>query len=307
MNGNYDKILEKVANISGIERSEIDRRVEAKRAKLSGLISREGALQVIAAELSISFDNEKLKIDELLPGMRKVNFSGKVIRLFPVREFTTKSGDKGKVANMIVADNTSNIKIVLWDVNHIALIESGAVGEGIVVDVAAGSMRDAEVHLGSFSEMKVSSEMMEDVMTEKPLKEKTISQFVLGDKVRTRAFVVQAFDPRFYEANKETGKKITEDELAAGIPSEKKAILNVVIDDGTENIRAVMFHEMVQKIGLTAYDDPSEMALQKQALMGKEFLFSGNVKNNTYFNNPEMGVENVEEINIDHLITELEA
>lgn len=307
MNGNYDKILEKVANISGIEKSEIDRRVEAKRAKLSGLISREGALQVIAAELSISFDNEKLKIDELLPGMRKVNFSGKVIRLFPVREFTTKSGDKGKVANIIVADNTSNIKVVLWDTNHISLIESGAVGEGIVIDIAAGSMRDAEVHLGSFSEMKVSSEAMDDVMTEKPVKEKTIGEFILGDKVKTRAFVVQAFDPRFYEANKETGRKITEEELASGVPSEKKAILNVVIDDGTENIRAVMFHEMVQKIGLTAYDDVEKMAEQKQALMGKEFFFSGNVKNNTYFNNPEMGVDNIEEINIDHLITELES
>jgi ssDNA-binding replication factor A large subunit len=127
--GNYDKILERLIKASGVERDEIERRVEAKRAKLSGLISREGALQVIAAELGISFDEEKLKIDELLTGMRKVNFSGKIIKMFPIRTFTQKSGEEGKVANIIVADDTSNIKVVLWDTNHIAMIESGEVEE----------------------------------------------------------------------------------------------------------------------------------------------------------------------------------
>ena len=57
---NYDKILEKISLASGIEKDEIERRVEAKRAKLSGLISKEGAAQVIAAELGISFENEKV-------------------------------------------------------------------------------------------------------------------------------------------------------------------------------------------------------------------------------------------------------
>jgi len=70
---NYDKILDRIAKSSGVEKEELERRVEAKRAKLAGLISKEGAAQVIAAELGISFDNEKLKINELLPGMRKVN------------------------------------------------------------------------------------------------------------------------------------------------------------------------------------------------------------------------------------------
>src|SRR3989344_6623595 len=122
MLGNYENILERISKSSGLEKDEIERRVEAKRAKLSGLISKEGAAQVIAAELGISFDNEKLKIGELLPTMRKVNVIGKVINLFPVRTFT-KNDKQGKVANMVIADETSNIKVVLWDVNHIGLIE----------------------------------------------------------------------------------------------------------------------------------------------------------------------------------------
>lgn len=307
MEGNYHKILEKVASISGIESEEIERRVEAKRAKLSGLISKEGALQVIAAELGISFDNEKLKINELLPGMRKVNFSGKVITMYPIREYTTKSGDKGKVANIIVADDTSNIKIVLWDTNHIGLLESGEVSEGTVIEVASGSMRDNEVHLGSFSEMKVSSEVFNDVQTEKPVKKKTIDEFAPGEVVEVRAFVVQAFDPRFFEVSTKTGRKVTEEELAEGVPTEKRAILNVMMDDGTENMRAVMFHENVQKLGLDAYDNPEKMAEQKQSILGKEYVFKGTVKRNSYFNNYELGVDDVKPVDVDSLIAELEA
>ena len=73
MNGNYEKILERIVKSSEVGKEELERRVEAKRAKLSGLISKEGALQIIAAELGISFENEKLKINELLPGMRKTD------------------------------------------------------------------------------------------------------------------------------------------------------------------------------------------------------------------------------------------
>jgi hypothetical protein len=307
MEGNYHKILEKVASISGVEHEEIERRVEAKRAKLSGLISKEGALQVIAAELGISFDNEKLKINELLPGMRKVNFSGKVITMYPIREYTTKSGDKGKVANIVVADDTSNIKIVLWDTNHIGLLESGDVAEGTVIEVASGSMRDNEVHLGSFSEMKVSSETFSEVQTEKPVKKKTIDEFAPGEVVEVRAFVVQAFDPRFFEVSTKTGRKVTEEELADGVPTEKRAILNVVMDDGTDTMRAVMFHENVQKMGLDAYDNVEKMAQQKQDILGKEYIFKGTVKRNSYFNNYELGVDDVKTVDVDALIAELEA
>src|SRR3990170_5347393 len=125
---NYDRIVEKISKKSGLEKEEIKRRIEAKRAKLSGLISPEGAAQVVAAELGISFDNEKAKIDELVSGMRKANVIAKVIKVFPARTFS-KNGKEGKVANMVVADETSNIKVVLWDTNHIDLIEKGEIGE----------------------------------------------------------------------------------------------------------------------------------------------------------------------------------
>ena len=125
-------IVDKIAERAGLQKEEVQRRIDAKRAKLSDLISKEGAAQIVAAELGISFDNERLKLKEILPGMKKVNVVGKVIKLFPVRSFERK-GQENKVANFLIADDTSNVKVVLWDTNHIELIERSQVKEGRVV------------------------------------------------------------------------------------------------------------------------------------------------------------------------------
>jgi len=304
MDENYDKILDRLAKSANLEREEVERRVEAKRAKLSGLISKEGAAQVIAAELGISFENEKFKINELLPGMRKVNTSGKIIQVFPVRTFE-RQGKENKVANFVIADDTSNIRIVLWDVNHIELLEKDILKLGSSVEIANGAMRDNEIHLGSFSELKKSDEVFESVKEEKQVKEKSILEFSVGDSVSSRAFIVQAFDLRFFEANPTTGKKITDEEKASGVISEKRGILNVVIDDGSESMRAVVFHNILPKLEITEYENEEVILQQKLKLLGREVIFKGNVRMNSYFNTPELIVDDVEQINLDNIISSL--
>jgi ssDNA-binding replication factor A large subunit len=308
---NYTRILEKIAKASGLEKEELERKVEAKRAKLSGLISKEGAAQIIAAELGISFDNEILKINELLPIMRKVNVIGKVISLFPVRTFT-RDNQKAKVANLIIADETSNIKVVLWDTNHIELIENGKVVEGKIIEIINGSMRNNEVHLGSFSELKLSSEILENVKTEKIVREKEIADFKIGDDSSVRASIVQVFNPRFFNVCPECKKKVVQegDGFVCGehnkITPEKRALINIVLDDGTESIRSVLFHDNLSDLGITELENSERLLNQREDLLGKEMIFSGNVRMNKFFNNTEFIVENVKEVNTDELIQKLE-
>lgn len=309
---NYERIIEKISKISNIGKEEIERRIEAKRAKLSGLISKEGAAQVIAAELGISFDNEKLKIEELLPGMRKVNTFGKVMNVSPVRTFKTKKGDDGKVVNLFIADDTSNIKVVLWDTNHIGLIEQGKIAEGVVVEVSNATMRDNELHLGSFSEIKITNQQMENVKTERAFREKTISDLKTSDNVKIRAFIVQSFEPKFFYVCPNCKKKATPDGNSftcvehGNISADKRALLNVVLDDGTETIRTVAFQDNLASMGLTSLENPEELISQREKLLGKEMLFYGAVRNNKVFNTPEFIIERAEEINPDLLIKELE-
>jgi len=309
---NYEKMVERIASSANLDKEEIQRKVEAKCAKLSGLISKEGAAQVIAAELGINFDNEKSKIDELIPGMRKVNFLGKVLNVFPVRTFE-RNGQENKVANMIVADDTSNTKVVLWDSHHIELIEKGSIKEGVVIEVANASARDNEVHLGSFSELKISSEEMGEVQTEKVVKEKAISDFRVGDSASVRSFIVQSFDPRFFTVCPQCKKKAVKEGEGFNcnehgkVDAEKRALINIVLDDGTETIRAVLFHDILPKLGLNDLENEEMMQEQRQGILGKEMVFTGDVRMNNFFNNPEFIVRDLMDVNLDILIQGLEA
>lgn len=299
----YDKLLDKISKTSGLDKLELERRVEAKRAKLSGLISKEGAAQVVAAELGINLDKEKVKIDELMSGMRKANVLAKVIKLFPIRSFT-KDGKESKVANLIVADDTSNIKVVLWDTNHIELIEKGEIIEDKVIEIANASMRGNELHLGSFSELKISKEALDEVKRDKAFKEKEISSFKFSDNVSTRAFVVQIFEPKWFEICPECRKKATLDgeqytcvEHGKVMP-EKRGLMNLVLDDGTETIRAVMFHDVMKEFG--------ESGENRENFLGKEMIFSGDVRMNKFFNTSEFIIENVKEADVDEILKRLE-
>jgi replication factor A1 len=308
---NYSKLLERVSRASGLDFEELDRRVEAKRAKLAGLISKEGAAQVVAAELGISFGEEKMKVNELVSGMRKVNVVGKVIQISPVRNFN-KNGKEGKVVNFSIADETSNIRVVLWDVNHIALIENGQITEGKVVEISNASMRDNEIHLGSFSDLKLSKEILGEVKTEKVVKTKKISECRLQDNVSLRAFVVQSFEPRFFFVCPECKKKVNlegENYICSEhgkVAPEKRALINLVLDDGTEIINGVLFHDSLPKIGFTNLEDFEETLKQKENLLGEERCFFGNIRNNKFFNRPELIIEDVKKVNLDTLILDLE-
>jgi len=308
----YTRLVERISKVSGKGIDEINRLVEAKRAKLSGLISREGAAQIVASELRINFDKEKVKINEIMPGMRKINLIGKIIQLFPVREYK-KENREGKVANFILADDTSNIRTVLWDTNHIALIEKGEIKEGDVVEISNASLRNTELHLGGFSDIKKSGETIENVKIEKEFSERKISDFNAGGMFKTRAVIVQVFEPRFFEVCPECGKKVVADgegstcESHGKVVGKKRALLSIVIDDGSGSIRAVLFSEQISKLGLKEEELVGDNFIKKrEELLGKEYWFSGNIRQNKLFNNLEFFVSDIEEIDIDKLIKALE-
>jgi ssDNA-binding replication factor A large subunit len=311
MDDNYERLLKKIAESSGLSKEELEKKVEEKKAKLAGLITKDGAMQIIANELGVCFDNEKLKLNELIPGMRQVNVTGKIINLFPVRTFKTKKGEESKVVNLILADDTSNNRVVLWDTNHIELIENGNIQNGSVVDIFNGSMRDNEIHLGNLSELKLSEEVLDNVKTEKIFNEKNIADLKVGENANLRAFIVQAFEPKFFHVCNECRKKV----VAEGdgfscaehgkVPAEKRALISIVLDDGTENFNAVLFHENLPLIGLTELENQERLNNQKQDILGKEMIFSGNIRMNKFFNRPELIVEKVKDVNIDELIEKL--
>lgn len=310
---NYDFLISRIATHANLEIEEVEKRIEARRAKLSGLISKEGAAQIIAAELGVNFDNIQLKVVELMPGMRKANTLVKVIRIFPVREFN-KSGREGKVVNLIVADGSGSIRVVLWDTNHIALIENQEIKEGDSIEIKNASVRDSELHLSGFSDIKKSSLVISDVKMDRPKSEKTLATIHPGDSVKTRGVVVQIYSPKFFNVCPECNKRVAQApegyscQTHGVVLPKERAILNFVLDDGSENIRVVLFSDQIAKI--TSEENlkiPEKFLIFKEDLLGSEFYVSGTIRKNQFFNNLELIGEDIERVNVDKLIEELES
>lgn len=306
---NYPQLVERIARSAKLSVEDIERRVEAKRAKLSGLISKEGAAQVVAAELGISFEKERMKISEVMSGMKRVNLVGKIIRMFQVREYN-KNGRSGKIGSFIIADDSSNIRMVLWDTHHIALIEKGEIKEGDVVEVSNASVRNQEIHLTGFSDIKLSSEVLDNVKTEQSFCTLVVKELKQGQNARVRAVIVRIFDPRFFNVCPECKKKVSE----AGecgehgkVSPEKRYLISIVLDDGSESIRAVLFSEQADKFLGEGTVENSEVFFQKRdQLLGSEMYFSGQVRQNKIYDTLEFFVQDTVEVDIDKLIAELE-
>ncbi|MEN9626702.1 MAG: hypothetical protein RL557_1030 [archaeon] len=307
---NYLQLVQLIAENSGISRDEIERRIEAKQAKLSGLISREGAAQVIAAELNINFDKQLLKIAHIVPGMRKINLVGKIITLFPIREYN-KNGRSGRIGSFILADETSNIRTVLWDEHHIDLISKGDIVADFVVEITNASLKNGELHLGSFSELKISDKDITTTVSEKPTVKKSIYHFMPYDNVSTRAFIVQMFEPKFFEVCPQCRKKVgeTKECMEHGkVVAERRALVSIVIDDGTESIRGTLFHDVLERLMPRETLENAELfTAQKKEFLGKEVFISGSVRRNALFNSNDFIVSDIKDVDLDRLIEELEA
>jgi len=308
MEENYRKLLEFMSEASGVSLEEIERKIEAKQAKLAGLISKEGAAQVIAAELNLNFDKRIIKINQVVPGMKKINLIGKIIELAPVREYN-KNGRSGRIGSFVLADDTSNVRTVLWDENHIDLIVKGEIVNNVVVEIGNASVRNGEIHLGSFSEIKISDKKIDKIVKEKVHFVKKISDFSVGDIVSTRAFIVNIFEPKFFEICPECRKKSVNNfcEQHGKIVSEKRFLISIVIDDGTGSIRGTIFHENLEKIiSKNEIENIDLFSLKRKDIIGKEVMLKGQVKKNQLFDNNDFIIDSIEDVDLDNLIKELE-
>ncbi|MEM2956197.1 MAG: OB-fold nucleic acid binding domain-containing protein [Candidatus Pacearchaeota archaeon] len=310
---NYSQLVERISKATGLDIADIERRIDAKKAKLSDLISREGAAQIVAAELGVNFDNIKVKINELLVGMRKVTVVGKIIKIFPIKTFKTKFAES-KVCSFLLADETANVRCVLWDTNHIKMIEEGKIKENDIVEIKDATVREGttkELHLSSLSEFNLSTEIIENPVIEETIAIKDISELKENDKVVVRATVVQAFEPKFFNICPECGRKVTYEsdkflcpQHGFVIPKER-ALFNFVLDDGKENIRAIAFSEAIKKFFNITDEELKNLAEKRQSLLGKEVMCNGIVRMNKAFGNLELVVSDFEEADPEKLIQEL--
>ena len=311
----YEQIIEKISQISGIPVEELKRRVEAKREKLSGLISLEGAAQIVASELGISFENQQFKIAQLLIGMKKINVLGKVIKIDPIRKYR-RAGKEGEIATFTLADETASIRVVLWDIKLIELVKNGTIKENSVVFIKGADVRGTtakELHLASNSEIELSNEKMEKVITKEILPLRKIVELKPNDKVAVRGYVVQAFKPALFQVCPECGLKISYESGKAFCPRHETVIpknrllFTLILDDGSGTIRVLFPHETALKLlKLENEETINDLWLEKkQELLGLLLEVRGRVRKNAVFDRLEIVAEDFSEIKPEKIIEEL--
>ena len=100
-------------------------------------------------------------------------------------------------------------------------------------------------------------------------------------------------------------------EVHGRVQSVVQAILNIVFDDGTDNIRVVCFRDNVNKV-LELEDvgvlrnDPDKFREVQRKVAGKQLKIQGRVNKNTFFDRLEMLANSVEEANPKELALELQ-
>ena len=82
-------------------------------------------------------------------------------------------------------------------------------------------------------------------------------------------------------------------------------MVNLVLDDGSDNLRAVVFHDKLSELGVTFPLQPEDFASIKKDLLGKEMIFQGDVRSNKLFQTPEFIIQQIQPVQTDILIQSL--
>ncbi|MEK6907595.1 MAG: hypothetical protein AABW45_03635 [Nanoarchaeota archaeon] len=317
----YLEIVEKIQKEKELSVNEIEVKVKAKLRELSDLISKEGAAYIVANELGVKvfedFGKKTLKINQLISGIGSLNIVGRVVDVYDVREFNTIKR-KGKVASILIGDETGTCRAVLWDTNHIKEVENGNIVKDKVIKIKNAYVKEnngfKEIHLGNRASIDLNPEEKINEVKMSYAREvikKQIKDLVPGEFASISGTIVQAFEPKFYDACSDCGKKVNENlkcELHANASSVKMPVFNVYLDDGTDNIRLVAFRDNATKLVNNIHEIRENPGLFDEArlnLLGMQYIFTGKVTKNEMFDRKEFIINSIEKINAEEAAQEI--
>jgi len=257
------------------------------------------------------------KVGEIEPDQESITVSGRVMRTFPVKEFT--SGDRtGKLASLIIADETGMVRVVLWGEKTESLKD---VNKGDIVLVKNAYTKqnmngETEVHLSQRGalELNPSGVSMAGVaeLLDKNSEEKKIANIQPDDRNVKVIGKIEDVDenPIVFEICSECGARIENvaGEWICDICGETEPaygmVLSCGVSDGTGDIRAVFYRDMAEE--LTGMSVPDALNLVGKSgnelepikhvrgdIVGKKVTLIGNVRYNDYQDKLELMVSSL--------------
>jgi ssDNA-binding replication factor A large subunit len=297
-----DEIITKISSATNLPSEAIRGRINNKIKELSGLVSEEGAAHIVANELGVNLiertEDGKVKIKNLIPGLRNIDIKGSVKRLFPVHTFV-KNNVEGKVGSMIVSDGTGEVRLVIWD-HRVEHLEKGEIDIDSQVSVRGAFVKEGkygmEVHLRSTSDLIFEKRSAEFVQIN------NVSEGIAS--IRGTVTELSSKNP-FFEICPTCGRRVKD-----GCPEHGKVepkysmVVEIAVSDNTGSIRCVCFGKVAEKAIQMKGEDALKIALDngdkflplnmaKSNVIGKQVYVRGAVKKNNFTNALEVLAENV--------------
>jgi len=231
----------------------------------------------------------KTSIADLSIEMRDVDVEGKVVTAYDVKTFTKKDETEGKLRNVVIADQTSKIRVTFWgeDVETVADVQEGDVIRILHGYVKEGFRGGLEYQVGRKGEIMLNpkdSDLKQLDLSDVAFETVTTkaSRFLIGEidettegkNVEICGIIVDMGQNRvFYDACPTCNKKLEVVDDGYNCKScgkvekpEPRMLYKITIDDGSGSIRATLFGTVGEKLlGMTA-----EEAQQLISKSGKE-------------------------------------
>jgi len=160
-----DEVVQRILSIrKGLTREEVLRLVEEKKREAEGYFTDEGAARVVASDLGVDVPQKpfrsKVLIRDLVSGLSDVTVTGRVITVYSPRVFPRSDGTRGKVARLLIADESGTLRVALWD-EKADLVEAGKIEGGQIIRFSHGYTREGldgrlELHMGMRGDIQFS-------------------------------------------------------------------------------------------------------------------------------------------------------
>jgi replication factor A1 len=224
-----------------------------------------------------------------------------------LREFQTEKRS-GKVASLVLADETGSIRIVLWGDQAEKINQ---MKEGDILKIINGYVREnqgrKEVHMNDRASLTLNPPGVEmtnvkEFEARPEAARKKLNELQPGDEnVEIFGTIVQVFEPKFFEVDPQSGKRTRANEEGkffndAGkeIQPDYSYVMNVVLDDGSETIRCAFFRNQVERLlsktqqeVLKYKDDIALFEPIKTDLLGQQVKLVGRANKNEMFDRME--------------------
>jgi replication factor A1 len=267
------------------------------------------------------FKPSQIKLGELEPGGNALDAVGRVTEISEPREFTRPDGSKGRVASAVIADQTGSARVSLW---HDKADMIGDIKVGDVVGLkncysAAGLFGEAEIHVGKHGQLEVNPPTDQELPPADALKKASarLEQVEIGSlekestNVQIQGTIARVFHRRpIFDVCPECGRSLGSvdssllcEECGKVVTPEHRVVLSFVVDDGTGNIRAVLFGKVgedflsmdAQKV-FEMFKEASDLSeLYGQfGLVGREVILTGTTRRDKFFDQLEIRVRGVQ-------------